>query len=129
MKTQPTLKASLTTGVMLLSGVFLFAQVASTAVPAAQSTAPAAKVAPQKASAATAQPYKDPEDMTTRAAKFPINATTAVAANTGDSAAEQKKHLAGVKYSDRTAEQNGALDAKQANDKKGNKVDVFTVKQ
>lgn len=139
MKTQPTLKASLTTGFMLLSGVFLFAQVASTTTPGAQGTtpaAPAAKIAPRQDQFGQAsgkittavQPYKDPEDMTTRTAKAPANASTTAAASIGDSAAEQKKHIAGVKYSDRTAAENGTLDAKQASDKKG-KVDAFTVKQ
>jgi hypothetical protein len=109
MKTRPTLKATVTTGTLLLSGVFLFAQVASTTAPAT-SAAPEAKTAPISKSA-TVQPYKDPEDMTTRSTKAP-------ALGTGNNAAEQKKHLAGVKYSDRTAAENGTLDSKQASDKK-----------
>jgi hypothetical protein len=87
---------------MLLSGVFLFAQAATTVT-----TAKSAATKPAEIQAAATQPYKDPEDMTTRyrpgsnQTTQPTDQKSMGSAHATESVA--KKHVAGVKYSDRSA--------------------------
>ncbi len=84
---------------------------ARTAVPATASLD--AHQASDKAPAAAVQPYKDPEDMTTRyrpGNNKTASTSDAPVAQTG-SAADAKKHIGNIKWSDRQANNQTNLDA------------------